>query len=199
MKKHANPFRTTVLGGIVFLIPFVVTLLIVGKAFAVMRYVAAPIAQAAGIDHIGAFAVIDLVAASLLVGVCWIAGRLATSRRGQGLHQALDEKLLNLFPRYGFLKSMTESLAIDANQKTATLPVVLVRFDDQLQLAFEVERTRQHVVVFLPGSPDPWSGGVSLVTPDRVEQMDVDFKTAVKSIRLLGRGAGRFVPGIGPQ
>jgi len=181
---------------LIFLVPFVVVLLIVGKAFAVMRAVATPMAEASGLDHLGVFAMIDLLAVLLLVGVCWLAGHLAMSQRGRKLYEAFDEKLLNLFPRYGFVKSMTESLAAD--QGETTLPVVIVRFDDQSQLAFEVERTEAQVIVFLPGSPDPWSGAVSLVTPDRVQRLDVDFKTAVKSIRLLGRGVGQFASATGP-
>ena len=193
MNKKPSAFRTTVLGGLIFLVPFVMVLFVLGKALGVMRTVAAPLAEAIGVDHVGAFALIDLLAVLLLLGLCWLAGHLATSRRGRALYEAFDAKLLDLFPRYGFVKSMTESLA--SNQGEATLPVVLVRFDDQSQLAFEVERTVGGVIVFLPGSPDPWSGTVSLVTPDRVKRLDVDFKTAVKSIRLLGRGAGQFAVG----
>ena len=192
MKKKANPFRTTAIGGAIFLVPFVVVLLVVGKALAVMKLAAEPIAQAMGLEHVGAVAVINSIAVLLLVVLCWIAGRLATSRRGQVLYQAFDEKLLDLFPRYGFVKSMAEGLSKNTDGQGATLPVVLVQFDDQSQIAFEVERTLQQVVVFLPGSPDPWSGTVSLVTPDRVQRMDVDFNTAVRSIRLLGRGAGKY-------
>ena len=196
MKKKPNAFRTTALGGVIFLVPFVVVLLIVGKAFTVMRTVAAPVAGAIGIDHVGAFAIIDLLAVLLLLGLCWLAGHAAMSRRGRALYEAFDEKLLDLFPRYGFVKSMTGSLATDTGD--AALPVVLVRFDDQSQLAFEVERTAVGTVVFLPGSPDPWSGAVSLVSPDRVQRLDVDFGNAVKSIRLLGRGTGQFLPPAEP-
>jgi uncharacterized membrane protein len=192
MSKRSNPFRTTALGGLIFLVPFVVVVLVVGKALAVTKSFATPIAQAIGFERIAGVALVDVLAALLLVGICWLAGLVAMSHRGRALHAGLDEKLLNLFPRYGFVKSMTESLAGDGKQ--ATLPVVVVRFDDQSQVAFEVERTDTQVVVFLPGSPDPWSGAVSLVTPDRVQELDVDFKTAVKSIRLLGRGTGRFLP-----
>jgi uncharacterized membrane protein len=190
MNKKTNPFRTTVLGGLIFLVPFVMVLLVVGKAFAIMKTVAVPIAAALGIDRIGGIAVVDTLAVLLLVGLCWLAGLAALSQRGRAAHEALDEKLLNLFPRYGFVKSMAESLAADG--KTETLPVVLVRLDDQSQLGFEVERNGDQVVVFLPGSPDPWSGTVSMVTPDRVRALGVDFKTAVKSLRLLGRGATRL-------
>jgi uncharacterized membrane protein len=190
MKKKSNPFVTTALGGLIFLVPFVVVLVIVAKAFSIMQQVAEPVARAIEVDHIGVIAMIDLLAVVFLVSLCWLAGLVALSRRGRALYEAFDEKLLDLFPRYGFVKSMTESMSADT--KPMTLPVVLVRLDDQSQVAFEVERTESQVVVFLPGSPDPWSGTVSLVTPDRVQHLDVDFKTAVKSIRLAGRGTLKF-------
>ena len=96
--------------------------------------------------------------------------------------------MLELFPRYTFIKSMTESLGVETIERT--LKTVMVHFDDQSQIAFEVERQDGWVVVYLPGSPDPWSGAVSLVKPERVQDVDADFKAAVKCMRLAGRGAG---------
>jgi uncharacterized membrane protein len=186
MKSKRSAFSTTALGGLVFLVPFVIVIVIGGKALAVMRTIAQPIAAQLGIDHIGAVAVIDMLAIVLLVGVCYLAGLLATRGRSQRLQQAFDRVLLELFPRYTFIKSMTESLGVETVEKT--LKTVLVHFDDQSQIAFEVERQDKWVVVYLPGSPDPWSGAVSLVKSERVQHIDADFKTAVKCMRLAGRG-----------
>jgi uncharacterized membrane protein len=186
MKSKRNAFSTTALGGLVFLIPFVIVIVIGGKALAVMRTIAQPIAAQLGIDHIGAVAVIDMLAIVLLVGVCYLAGLLATRGRSHRLQQTFDRMLLELFPRYTFIKSMTESLGVETVEKT--LKTVLVHFDDQSQIAFEVERHDEWVVVYLPGSPDPWSGAVSLVKPERVQHIDTDFKTTVKCMRLAGRG-----------
>ena len=186
MSKKRSAFRTTVLGGLVFLVPFIIIIVIGGKAIAVMRTIAQPIAAQLGIDHIGAVAIIDLLAVVLLVGVCYLAGLLATWGHSHRLHQTFDRILLELFPRYTFIKSMTESLGVETVEKT--LETVLVHFDDQSQIAFEVERHDEWVVVYLPGSPDPWSGAVSLVKPERVQHIDTDFKTAVKCMRLAGRG-----------
>ena len=90
----------------------------------------------------------------------------------------MDDRLLDIFPRYSFIKAMASGLA---QEEVAAMKVVMIRFDDQSQLGFEVERTAEQVVVFLPGSPDPWSGAVCFVTPDRVAQLDVDFKSPSRS------------------
>jgi len=53
---------------------------------------------------------------------------------------------------------------------------VLVRFDDVTRIAFQAERTDGPLIsIYLPASPDPWSGCVIFMTPDRVEQLDIPF------------------------
>ena len=129
-------------------------------------------------------AVIDIVSVLAMVAVCYGAGLLATSARGQRAYQRMDDRLLDLVPRYGFIKSMASGLH---KETTTAMTVVLVPFDDQSQIGFEVERNEDWVVVFLPGSPDPWSGAVSYVTADRVTPLPVDFNRAVRAMRMAGR------------
>ena len=67
---------------------------------------------------------------------------------------------------------------------------VLVKFDDQYQLGFEVERgTDGLVTVYIPGSPDPRSGTVSYVTSDRIEFIEGGFKAVTRISKNLGRGS----------
>jgi len=186
MRAKTGALKTTILGGVVFLLPFIVVIAVAGKAYEIMHVIAQPIADAIGIERIGFVAMVNIVTVAVTLGLCYLAGLAANKARGRRLHQAIDERLLDLFPRYAFLKALAGGFA---NEPGATLGVVQVRLDDQSQVGFEVERDAERVVVYLPGSPDPWSGVVSLVTPDRVQPLDVDFRTAVKSMRLAGRGA----------
>lgn len=186
MTQRTGAVRTTILGGLVFLIPFVVLLAIAGKAYEVMRVIAQPIADAIGMEWLGAVLVVNTITALVTIVVCYVAGLLATRAAGQRLYRQIDDRLLDLFPRYGFVKAMASGLG---QENIATMTVVLVRFDDQSQIGFEVERNDEQVVIYLPGSPDPWSGAVTFVTPDRVGRLDVGFNTAVKRMRLAGRGA----------
>ena len=49
------------------------------------------------------------------------------------------------------------------------------------------------VTVYLPGSPDPWSGSVAHVTPDRVTPLNADFNAVVKAVRKVGRGSAALI------
>jgi uncharacterized membrane protein len=186
MTERTGVLKKTILGGVIFLIPFVILLAVAGKAYALMEKVAAPIARAIGVERIGAVAVLNIVTVLAIFAVCYIAGLLATSNAGRRVYGRIDERMLNIFPRYGFAKSIAAGVH---DEQISVMKVVLVSFDDQAQVGFEVERSDERVAVFLPGSPDPWSGVVSLVTSDRVTPLQVDFTTAVRAMRLAGRGA----------
>ena len=71
---------------------------------------------------------------------------------------------------------------------------MLVSFDDQQTLAMEVERLADgRVVVFLPGAPDPWSGNVVLVGPERVSAIPAELGALNRTLKGLGRGTGRLL------
>jgi uncharacterized membrane protein len=179
--------RTMILGGVIFLVPFAVVLLIFGKVFGVSMRLAEPIADRIPVGAVAGVAVAEILAVVIILVVCLLAGLAATSSPGQRLYRKLDQLLLNLIPRYAFIKSMTDNLG---GSDASVLQPVLVRFDDLAQIAFEVERgPGDLVIVCLPGSPDPWSGSVAHVTADRVDPVCGDFTTVVRSLRGVGKGA----------
>jgi len=179
--------KTMIVGGLVFLVPFAVALLVLGKVYRVAMRVAEPLDGMIPIEAVGGVALANILAVAIILLACFIAGIVATRTWGKRLYGKIDEWLLNLIPRYGFIKSMTESVG---GELESTLRPVLVRFDDLAQIGFEVERGPGDLVtVYLPGSPDPWSGSVAHVTADRVDALAVDFAAVVQSLRKIGRGA----------
>lgn len=178
--------RTMVIGGVIFLVPFGIVLLLFGKVFGVARRLAEPVHGMIPVEAVAGVALANVLALGIILLACLLAGVVATSPWGQRAYRRIDEWLLNLVPRYAFVKSMTESIG---GQKGTSLQPVLVRFDDLAQIAFEVERgPGDQVTVYLPGSPDPWSGSVAHVSADRVDVIHADFATVVRSLRRIGSG-----------
>ena len=178
--------KTMILGGLIFLVPFAFVLLVVGKVFNVSMHLAGPIADRIPVDAVAGVALADFVSIAIILVACFLAGIAAQSTPGRRLYRKLDEFLLNLIPRYSFVKSMTASLG---GEGESVLNPVLARFDDMTQVAFEVERGPGDLVtVYLPGSPDPWSGSVAHVTSDRISPLDQDFASVISSLRKVGRG-----------
>jgi len=180
--------KTTLIGGIVFLVPFIFAVFILGKAVALMGAVADPLARLAPVESVGGIAIVDLLAVLLVVLVCFLAGLAARTRAARRVAEGVEMRFLDRFPIYAFIKEMTASVA--GSEAIGELTPILARLEDGWQIAFEVERDGAGtVVVYLPGAPNPWSGSICVMTEDRVQPLDATVLDTVKAIRHRGKGA----------
>ncbi|MGC1955723.1 MAG: DUF502 domain-containing protein [Gammaproteobacteria bacterium] len=186
--------KTTVLGGVVFLVPIIIFIAVIGKALELTNKLAAPLAERLPVDSVGDLAVVHLLALAILVLVCFVAGLAAKTAFAGRLVQSLEANVLDKIPAYAVLKSKTGSVLNP--EDAADMRPVLARFDDSWQLAFEIERIEGgQIVVFLPGAPDPWSGSVCVVTEDRITPLDVTVRSAAELMKRLGKGTTEALRG----
>jgi uncharacterized membrane protein len=194
MKNLRILIRTTLIGGIVFLIPLVFVVAIVGKGIQIMKSVAIPIGNMIPVAHVAGIAVVPILTALLMILSCLIAGGLARSPGGQKIYKKLDAALLQVIPGYAWIKGVTGDIRDEDAEEV--LKPVCVALDDQLQLAFEVDRSEDGLVaVYVPGAPDPRSGTVSYVTSDRIRPVNASFKAVAKICKNLGRGSAAVLAG----
>ena len=192
MKKAFQPIKTIIIGGAVFLVPLVIVVVVLGKAYGLMLGLAKALDAWIPADFIGGIALINILAVLTIVLLCFLAGIVATSSIGKKISRWLETALLSGIPGYSFIKGFTDSLVSSEKAAENFVPVV-ARFDDKSQLGFEVERFGGgNVVIYLPGAPNPWSGSVVYVSEDRVERLDMTVSEAIKIIGQLGRGSVRY-------
>jgi uncharacterized membrane protein len=183
--------KTTIVGGIVFMVPIIIIIVILGKAFELMLKVARPIDKLIPIDSIGGIGFVNLLALFAILVVCFAAGVIARSPPAKKLYQAIDNGLLAI-PGYAFIKAYTDSMKVGQAEAKSMQPV-LVQFDDNSQLGFEIERLDNgQVVIYLPGAPDPWSGAVAYFSADRVKKLELSASEAMSNVKRLGRGSQAF-------
>jgi uncharacterized membrane protein len=190
MKKF---FVTAAIGGMLFLVPLVFVALIFGKVFQIMTRLAEPISKLLPVDHIAGVALINIVAVLLILLVCVIAGLLARGPLAQSFYKRIDGVLAELVPSYIWSKTVVRNLAGDVDSER--FKPVLVTLDDQLLLAFEMERSEDGlVVVFMPGAPDVHSGTVAYVTAERVQQLETSLLVINRTLKHMGKGAVALLP-----
>lgn len=197
MDKRVGFLKTTAVGGLVFLVPFIIVVLIFGKALDLVRTLVLWLEAEIPAITVGGVLALNGIAVTVLFGLCFLSGLIAQSGFGTRLRQRIDGALTAVMPGYSFIKGVTEGLRISEEQSRSFVPCV-VHYDDNSQLAFEVERTpKGRVVIYLPGCPDPWSGSVIYMTEDRVEPIEMTVNEALKNIRTLGRGSSKYSDKIG--
>jgi len=185
--------RTTLIGGVLFLLPLVFIVVVVEKAYEIIKVIATPLGNFFTTDSIAGIALVDAMTVVIMLVGCLIAGLFARSPLGRNLHMKLDTILLNVFPGYAWLKGVIGNIQ-DADAEKVLKPV-LVRFDDFYQLGFESDRSREGLVaIYMPDAPDPRSGTVGYVTADRIQPIDAGFLDVVKSCKHLGRDSTDMLP-----
>jgi uncharacterized membrane protein len=204
MRKTLGVWKTTILGGVFFLLPFAVVVFLVGQLSVIVAPLAAQIhkqLEARGRTlTFGNVSLATVLAILLLILICYFAGLAARSAFAARFSGKIEKTIIFLFPRYAILKDqMASNLgghAIDPTMKPVLVRMEGVsRLDGMARLGFETARAADGMVtVFLPGSPDPWQGHLVVVAPERVEPIAADFGAAVSMCESLGRN-----PPIGPR
>jgi uncharacterized membrane protein len=180
--------RTTLIGGIVFLIPIAIFIAVIGQGLKIADTAAKPVAAVLPVNMIGGVAVAEVLAILLLLLICFIAGLLARLAVARKAVDALEANVLSRLPAYALLKTKTQSML--SPEDIEGMSVVAMRFDDCWQIGFEIERIEGgKVALFLPGSPDPWSGSVCIAEEERVTPLDLPVAAVAHMARRLGRGA----------
>jgi len=187
-------------GGILFLLPIIVVVILLGKALAIAHKIVAPLAAHIPFESTFGFDAPVILAIGLLVLFCFLAGVFAGTLPARKAVGWLETSVLSNLPGYEFIKNLSGNLLGDENKKA--FPVVLARIEDAWQLAFLIERIEGgHVAVFVPGSPSPQSGSVYFMTEDRIQLLDIPSPSAMKCLKRYGMGSdallGKFlsVPG----
>ena len=189
MQDKVGFIKATVIGGVFFLIPLAVVVVVVGKLVHVMKGVAGSLAPLLPVGTpIGAL-VLNLLAVLVILGFCFLAGLAAQKAHAKKIVAKLETTLLAALPGYAFVKAFGDNMRRSDEISESFVPVS-VQFDDYSQLAFEIEREPNgKVALYLPSAPNPWSGTVVYVTDDRVTRLSMSLNDALKNIRMLGKGS----------
>jgi uncharacterized membrane protein len=185
--------KSTILGGILFLIPVVILIMVFGKAYQLVRPLAEPISSLFPIEHAFGLPTIGLLAIAVLLLICFFFGLAAKTSWTLGLISALEKALLSKLPGYDYMK-MRLSAELEFKEEVKSIPVLARLGEGQWRVGFEMERiSGGYVVVYLPGAPDPWSGTVNILTDDRITPLESKKTGTLHIFRDLGKGTGGIV------
>ncbi len=193
VKKSFGFLKTTAIGGLIFLLPLIVIGILVGQIAPIVLAVANVLSIYIDTTDPAGVALLFALSIAIVVLMCFAAGMIARWSIGQKLSRFMEKNLIILFPRYAIYREQLKGSIGGEHNKPELIPV-LVRFDDVTRLAFEAERTEGSLVsIFLPGSPDPWTGNVIFMSPDRVERLDIPFSEALGICERMGRESLHFL------
>ena len=189
MQSLLRLVRTTLIGGLLFLVPIVALVAVLEKAHVVALKIVAPLAARLPVESVIGLDAPVLLAVALIVSFCLLTGLFARTALAQRIVEGLETSVLSKVPGYAFLRSVTRSMV--GVEDDRGYPVVLARFDDTWQLGLRVEELDNGLcAVFVPGAPDPQSGAVHFLGADRLTPVAVSLSAALSCLKRRGSGSG---------
>jgi len=179
--------KTTILGGLIFLLPLALVAMVGEKLLHLLAKFVTPLAKALpfesalGIQTPYFLAIFILLIASFLAG---LVGRTAIGSRAKSW---LENVVLQLVPGYTLLSSLAEQAG---DPQTGAMSTALLGSSGRWEFCFIVERhPNGYFTVFRPGAPKPTSGAVFIVAPEQVREIDVPVADAMRCLMRDGGGS----------
>jgi uncharacterized membrane protein len=183
MAGKLQAIRTTVAGGILFLLPLILILFLLSKALKVAERVSQPVVNAIGVPSVGGVAVGTIVAIAAMFLISFVAGLLARTRLGRAAYSTLENSILGVLPQWRIAPSLD-------TERSSEVDVVLVPTDAGWCLGFVLEKSAgDWWTVFIPGAPQWTSGQVSYAHSDQVHATDLSAAQAILLLRRCGAGS----------
>jgi len=188
MKTLAEFTKTTLIGGLLVILPIYIAVLLLAKAAKALLGLLAPVTSQipAGMEFRGVAAIL------LLVVVCFVIGLIVRTGPGLRAKNAFELAVLEKLPGYSFIRGFTKRLT--GRSEEQTLQPALVEIEDALVPALIVEALDDgSYTVLVPSAPTPMAGSIYILPRERVHPVDIPLTKAIGVFSKWGTGAGEFV------
>lgn len=186
----------TILSGAISLLPVVIVLFLLGKVLEFVQSFTQPLGDKFGADTPLEHLAVDLMAILIMLILFFGIGLMTRTKAFDKKESKLESFLIRFIPGYTFVRGLTAQI----NGDEVSVPVVLVRQDDGANIGFEMERDPNGwVTVFIPGSPQPWSGGLININADRVITLDISYAKAIYMHQMMGKGISAHLPDVNAE
>jgi uncharacterized membrane protein len=186
--------RATLAGGLFFLLPVVLIVIVLSHAMQLAVKVAKPISSLLPVEAVIGVRGETCLAVLLLILLSLGAGLVAQTKAGKRIMSWSENSFLGGLPQYQVMKSMAEGLA--HVESAESVHPALVSIEDGWQMGYLLEPLEKGwVAVFLPQAPTPMSGNVMYLPADRVRPLGITMVQAMAIVKHIGVGSAKVLHG----
>jgi uncharacterized membrane protein len=188
MKRFVAFLKSTLLGGLIVVLPAWLAVLLVLKALGQLQVFVKPVSS-----HLPqSFAHPRIIAILVLIGLCFLVGALIQTAIGAKAERAAERAVLEKIPGYTVLRSLASRLS--DHSETASFEPALVEIEEALVPAFIVEQhSADRCTVFAPSVPTPMAGAVYIIDNNRVHPLDLPAISVMQCIAKWGGGSAKLL------
>ena len=175
--------------GLVFLLPAVLVLIVLGHAITLVGSLAKPVARIVPVEDYVGVSGESLIGLVLILALAIAAGFVAGTHHGKKVMRFWETSLLGGLPQYQLVKSVADGL-VQVESMEGVKPALVSR-EGGWQLGYLLEDIPDGwVAVFIPRAPTPLSGDLFYLPADRVVPLNITMAQAMMVVKRMGLGSG---------
>ncbi len=180
--------KTTVVGGLVVLVPVAVCAYMIGAVVRTVLRIMGSVAKLLPGQSIAGIAIVELMAVLTVIALCFLFGLLVKTAGGRAAGNWFEKRLFNMVPGYQMIKKISRQFS-GGGEETLGTPV-LVKFGESRQIGFLVEEHPSgEVTVFIPLAPALSLGSVHIVSAEHVGKLNATLSQVADCITKAGFGS----------
>ena len=194
MLKIKNFFKATLLGGVMVLLPVVLTFfflrwfldLVTGFINPLTRLL---VEQTHVQKHIA-----DILVVVIIILVCFLVGVIIKTKLGIFIHGQIEKKILKIAPGYSLFRETIKQFLGQKRAPFSSVALVRVFENSTMMTAFITDRHFDgSYTVFVPSGLNPTSGMIYHLQKEFVHQVEASVETTMRSIIGCGAGSGQLI------
>jgi uncharacterized membrane protein len=188
MHKILSFIKTTLLGGVLVVLPAWLTALLLVKVLMKLEVFVKPVSS-----HLPRQAAHpQIIAILLLLALCFAVGAMLRTAIGRSVERALEENVLSRLPGYRTLRSIAQQMA-DLEDDRGFKPA-LIEIEEALAPGFVIEEHADgRLTVFVPSVPTPAAGTLYIIDAARVHPVHISVAKMFNCIAQWGTGSGELL------
>ena len=195
VKKFA---LTTLLGGLVVVMPAVILTMVFLWLFNLIMDLVQPLADlvSLGTNITGILA--SIIAISLILSGCFLVGLFVKTRIGKFLHEFVEREVFTRIPGYRVLREIIQHFVGESDLPFSSVVLINPFGTGSWMTGFVTDNSgRDYVTVFVPTGPNPTSGNIYHVNRSEVVNVEASVEDGMQTVIGCGVGSSRFFPKSG--
>ena len=186
---------TSLLGGIVVILPVAIILFAIKWLFDLVTSVIQPLTNLVVANSQLQETLADLLVIAIILSICFMVGVFVRTRFGTWFHTTIENRILRIAPGYTLIKeTVAQFLSNQTRASFSSVALVQLFGNDTLASAFITDRHPDgSCTVFVPTGPNPTSGNIFHLKAEYVHPVNVRIEDAMRSIISCGAGSQKLI------
>ena len=198
LQRTKNFFRTTLLGGVIVILPAIILGFAFKWLFNVVSNGIRPLTNFV-VNHIDLpdeyeHLIAMLIVLSVILLGFFLVGLFVRTRIGRWIYSALENSLLSKAPGYKMVKETVNQFLGKKESPFSSVALVQIFENDTKVTAFITDKHDDGTItVFVPTGPNPTSGFIYHLNQQYVHPVEVSVEDAMRSVISCGAGSDALI------